>query len=88
MKSLCKAAVFMLSGEAALGFQPVAPSFGDARSSTLVSSAGASQKSCSYFPLKMAGGEGGESEWAKALMENSGSNSGQVDAELLEKAKG
>lgn len=35
----------------------------------------------------MAGGEGGESEWAKALMENSGSNSGQVDAELMEKAK-
>jgi hypothetical protein len=86
MKSLYKAAVFMLSSEAALGFQPVAPSFG-ASSSTIVSSSGASQKSCSYFPLKMAGGEGGESEWAKALMENSGSNSGQVDAELLEKAK-
>lgn len=37
--------------------------------------------------LNMAGGEGGESEWVKALMENSGSNAGQVDAELLNRAK-
>lgn len=36
----------------------------------------------------MAGGEGGESEWAKALMENSGSVPGSFDKELQARTKG
>lgn len=36
----------------------------------------------------MAGGEGGESEWAKALMENSGAVPGTFDKELQARTKG
>eukprot|EP00557_Chaetoceros_sp_GSL56_P000611 CAMPEP_0176493680 /NCGR_PEP_ID=MMETSP0200_2-20121128/9676_1 /TAXON_ID=947934 /ORGANISM="Chaetoceros sp., Strain GSL56" /LENGTH=537 /DNA_ID=CAMNT_0017891355 /DNA_START=344 /DNA_END=1959 /DNA_ORIENTATION=- len=38
--------------------------------------------------IGMAGGEGGESEWAKALMENSGSVPGTFDKELQARTKG
>lgn len=37
---------------------------------------------------RMAGGEGGESEWAKALMENSGAVPGTFDKELQARTKG
>ncbi len=38
--------------------------------------------------LEMAGGEGGESEWAKALMDNIGTAPGQFDKELQAQMKG
>ena len=39
-------------------------------------------KSKSFVSLDMAGGEGGESEWAKALLDNNGRLPGQFDKEL------
>ena len=38
--------------------------------------------------LKMAGGEGGEAEWSKALMDNVGTAPGQFDKEMQSKMKG
>ena len=38
--------------------------------------------------LQMAGGEGGETEWAKALMDNVGTAPGQFDKEMQAAMKG
>ncbi len=49
---------------------------------SLVSSFSHSRPLRNHASLQMAGGEGGESEWAKALLENQGTAPGQFDKEL------
>lgn len=84
MKSL-KAVTCIFCLESVVGFQAALSAFLPGFNICGPPSIESGFRNC--FELYMAGGEGGESEWAKALMENSGSTAGEVDAELLSRAK-